>query len=100
MTSPNANGWYISPVVVHFTCADALSGIPTGTCPSDQFLSSDGGAVSSIAQTVADAAGNTSAASNVLTVKIDTTRPTLSAAATTQPNASGWYSAPVTIHFT
>jgi hypothetical protein len=69
------NGWYVSDVTVHFTCADALSG--AGVCPADQVLSTEGLAVSSTAQTVMDAAGNTSDLSNVVTVKIDKTAPTV-----------------------
>jgi hypothetical protein len=76
-TAPNANGWYNGDVVVHFTCSDGRSGIPAGACPSDQLLSSDGLAVASTAETVTDAAGNTSAPSNVVTVSIDKTPPTL-----------------------
>ncbi|MDE3089878.1 MAG: hypothetical protein KGJ80_10910, partial [Chloroflexota bacterium] len=65
-TSPNAAGWYNTDVIVHFTCTDNVggSGIPSGNCPSDQTLSNEGAAVPSTAQTVTDAAGNTSALSN------------------------------------
>jgi outer membrane protein assembly factor BamB len=69
-TAPNANGWYSGSVVVHFTCTDGGSGIPAGTCPPDQILSGVSTAISSTAQTVTDAAGNVSAPSNVVTVKI------------------------------
>ncbi len=68
-TSSNANGWYAGPVTVHFTCSDAGSGIPAGTCPADQMLSGIG-TVSSTPQTVTDLAGNVSAPSNLVTVKI------------------------------
>jgi len=74
-TPPTANGWYTANVTVHFTCTDALSGIAAGAYPADQLLSSEGSAVSSTAQTVADVAGNTSAPSNVVTVKLDKTAP-------------------------
>lgn len=67
---PNANGWYSGPVIVRFTCADAGSGIPSSACPADQILTSIGSSVSSTAETVTDAAGNVSAPSNVVTVKI------------------------------
>ena len=97
-TQPNTNGWYNSDVTVHFTCADGLSGVTS--CPLDETLSSEGDAVSSTAQTITDLAGNSSAASNVVTVKIDKTAPTISAAATTQPNAGGWYKSDVTVRFT
>src|SRR5205823_4804413 len=64
-TSPNANGWYNHDVTVHFDCNDALSGVASGACASDQVLSSEGAAVASTAKTVSDAAGNVSAPSNV-----------------------------------
>jgi hypothetical protein len=76
-SSPNGSGWYAGDVTVHFTCSDAGSGIPAGACPADQILTGEGAAVSSAAETVVDAAGNTSAASNVVTVKIDRTDPTV-----------------------
>jgi polyvinyl alcohol dehydrogenase (cytochrome) len=69
-TVPNSNGWYSANVVVHFTCTDVGSGVPAGACPPDQVLSGIGTAISSTAETVTDAAGNVSAPSNVVTVKI------------------------------
>jgi polyvinyl alcohol dehydrogenase (cytochrome) len=69
-TPPNANGWYSGNVVVRFTCADSGSGIPPGACPADQTLSGIGTSISSTPETVTDAAGNVSAPSNVVTVKI------------------------------
>ena len=76
-SAPNANGWYRNDVSVFFNCGDALSGLAQ-PCPTAQLLSQEGTAVSSIAQTVSDVAGNLSAASNVVTVKIDKTAPVLS----------------------
>jgi hypothetical protein len=72
-TASNANGWYNSNVTVQFTCNDNLSGVVS--CPVDEILSSEGSAVSSTAQTITDQAGNSSAASNVVTVQIDKTAP-------------------------
>lgn len=75
-TAPNGtNSWYKGNVTVAFTCADSLSLIDT--CPANQVLSSEGAAVQSSALTATDNAGNVSNASNVLTVKIDKTAPTL-----------------------
>jgi len=76
-TDPNPSGWYKVDVTVRFTCNDALSGIPADACPLDQILSAEGAAVASTAQTVADAAGNTSPDSNVVTVNIDKTAPAI-----------------------
>jgi HYR domain len=101
-TSPNGfvAPWYHSNVTVHFTCTDSGSGIPTETCPADQTLSDEGTSISSTAQTVKDEAGNTSDASNVVTVGIDKTLPTIAAAPTTQPNKFGWYNSNVVLGFT
>jgi hypothetical protein len=95
-----SNGWYTSDVTVHFTCADALSGVADGACPADQLLNSEGDSVSSTAKTVADNAGNVSDLSNVVTVKIDKTRPTITASANPGPNANGWNKGSVTVSFT
>ena len=92
-TQPDANGFYYGPVVVHFTCSDTGSGIPAGACPPDQTLTDVGLAVSSTPETVTDAAGNVSAPSNVVTVKIvnptglcELTRPDVQARAATGPS--------------
>jgi hypothetical protein len=93
-SQPNATGWYNANVTVHFTCADSLSGIPTGTCPADQVLSTEGSAVSSTARTVTDAAGNTSASSNVIGVAIDKTAPSVSVTGVTNGGTSTLGSVP------
>jgi trimeric autotransporter adhesin len=95
-SSPNTNGWYNSDVTIAFSCADTLSGVVS--CPSSQTLTEEGAAISSTAQSVTDLAGN-SATSNIVTAKIDTTAPTISAAATTNPNANAWYNSDVTVAF-
>ena len=98
-TSPNAAGWYKTDLTVQFPCEDSLSGISSGACPADQTLSAEGNAVSSAPQIVTDNAGNTSSPSNIVTVSIDKTAPTLApvvapnpvnlnAPATASPNAT------------
>ena len=44
--------------------------------------------------------GNVSSFSSTLSVTIDTAAPTVSAAATTGPNANGWYNSNVSVAFT
>lgn len=98
-TSPNGNnGWYTSPVTVHWTYSDALSGIPDGNAPSDTTLSSDGGN-QSVSGTATDAADN-STTKTVDGINIDQTAPTITGAAATPPNGNGWYKGDVTIQWT
>ncbi|GAB3346064.1 PxKF domain-containing protein [Lysobacter tyrosinilyticus] len=73
-TAPNAAGWYKSDVAVGYSCSDAASGVVA--CPAAQVLGGEGNAIASAPRSVTDAAGN-SATSNVVTVKIDRTAPTL-----------------------
>ena len=82
--APNGDGWNNTDVTVSFTCTDDLSGIPDGACPADQVLSTEGTGISSTAETVTDAAGNTSDLSNVVTVNIDKTAPTVNVTGVTE----------------
>ena len=75
-TAANAAGWHKAGVSVAFACSDALSG--GVACPAAQWLDAEGTSAST-ARTVTDAAGN-SATSNVVTVRIDRTAPTLAPA--------------------
>ncbi len=93
--TPNSNGWNNTNVTVTFTCNDTLSGVAFCSPPSTLGQ----GAGQSVTGTDLDEAGN-SAASTVSGINVDQTPPTLSGAATTAPNASGWYNHAVTIHWT
>jgi hypothetical protein len=95
-SSPNANGWYKSDVTVTFTCNDDLSGI--STCTNPITLNADG-ANQSATGTATDLASNSTSTTNS-GINIDKTAPTISGAATTTPNANGWYSGNVVIHWT
>jgi hypothetical protein len=97
--SANANGWNNSPVTVSFSCADATSGIAAaGGCSGPTTLSNEG-AGQSMNGSAVDNAGNMAGAT-VDTINIDLTAPTITGAATTSPNANGWYNGNVTIHWT
>ena len=99
-TQPNNFGWYTTPVSVQYTCDDATSGVwvEEHPCPDDQVLSDEGRDVTSASETIVDRAGN-GATSNVVRVDIDLTPPTITAAATPQPNIFGWYRDDVLVHF-
>jgi hypothetical protein len=93
--APNANGWYNAPVNVTFTGSDATSGI--ASCTTATYGGPDS-AGASVTGTCTDVAGNTSAPST-FSLKYDSTAPTVTAAASRQPDANGWYTHPVTITF-
>ncbi len=91
----NPHGWYAGDVTVSYSCDDALSGI--ADCTSPVTLAE--GAAQNAKGTATDAAGN----HDVVTVgpiNVDKTAPTLSGAATTEPNPAGWYTDDVTIRWT
>src|SRR5262249_5926267 len=88
-------GWYNAGVTVLFTTADNLSGVDSFTGP----VTLHEGADQSVTGTVTDKAGN-SASATVVGINIDETVPTIAGAVTTVPNAAGWYSGDVTVHWT
>ena len=67
------NGWYTGTVRVHFTCADALSGV--GVCPEDVTVTSNG-ADQTVTRSATDVAGN-GAAATVAGITIDNENPTV-----------------------
>jgi hypothetical protein len=101
-TSDGQNGWYVSDITVSFTCADEAdgSGLATNTV-AGATLGADGAnqAVTNSGQ-CSDNAGNGAAPVTVSGLNLDKTPPSISAAATSAPNANGWYNNDVVIHFT
>jgi hypothetical protein len=95
----NADGWNNDTVMVHFNAVDDTdgSGVDPSTVTANQTISAEtsGTVVKGSAE---DMAGNVGA--DEVTVKLDKTAPTISGAATSSPNANGWYNGPVTVHFT
>jgi hypothetical protein len=105
-TSDAPLGWVNGARTVHLTATDNLSGVDTtyytvdgGAQASGSTVTVSGEGVHTIKFWSVDKAGNTEAAQTAL-VHVDTTAPTITGAATTQPDSSGWYTKPVTIHFT
>jgi hypothetical protein len=91
----NADGWNSTDVVVHFICADALSGV--ASCTSDQTTTTEGSAVA-VTGTVVDNAGNS--ATDPVSLKIDKTKPTINVTLDRPANADHWYNANVTATYT
>lgn len=87
-SSPNANGWYRSNVIVHWTCTDALSGI--ASCPTDGTIAGEGAGLHASAS-ARDVAGNVTTTTSQA-VNIDRTPPLTSAAAPV-----GWSKTAVTV---
>jgi large repetitive protein len=98
-TSPNGNGWYNGNVTVHWTATDATSGVDGGTLPADTTVTGEGADLTAGPVSVTDLAGNTATAS-VPHLRIDRSAPSITGAATTGPNANGWYNQDVAIHWT
>jgi len=94
----NANGWHKANVAILASCSDPTPGSGIASCPSVASVTSEGSTVVP-SQTVQDNAGN-SGSSNTLTIQLDKTAPAIVAAATTPPNANGWYSGNVVVHYT
>jgi len=92
---PNANGWYNAPVTVTFAGTDATSGI--ASCQHVVYSGPDSGAAS-VSGTCSDVAGNVSDPFS-LTIKYDSTAPSVSAAPARPPDANGWFNHPVAIAF-
>jgi hypothetical protein len=92
---PNTNGWNNGNVTVSFSCDDGLSGIDI--CPAAQTLGE--GANQSASGSAVDNAGNTASA-GVSGINVDMTPPSLSGAATHDPNGEGWYSGDVAVQWT
>ena len=95
-TPDGTNGWYVSPVTVHFACSDALSGLASA-CPADVILSGDGSG-QSVSGTITDAAGN-SASASVTGINIDLTAPEITGSKAPEPNNDGWNNGDVIVSF-
>lgn len=67
--APGTTGTYTAAVTLHFTCADALSGIATTNgCPADRVVNTNG--TTTVTGTATDAAGNTATTSITVTLSL------------------------------
>jgi hypothetical protein len=94
--APNAHGWNNTSVDVTFVCSDADSGLNGIVgCGPNATVSSEG-ANQQVQGDTQDVAGNANS-TTVDDINIDKTPPTLTGAATTDPNGVGWYNGDVKI---
>jgi hypothetical protein len=93
--TPNAAGWYSTPPVIHYTCADETSTI--STCPADTPITVDG-AAQKVTGTAYDKAGNTATAA--VELNLDRGTPVITATVVGDANTDGWYTVPPTVRFT
>ena len=92
---PDSNRWYTKPVSFSFTGDDGGSGV--ASCTSGTYSGPDGGNVT-VSGSCTDNAGNTGSTS--LTIKYDSTPPTVTGTPARQPDANGWYNHAVDVAFT
>jgi hypothetical protein len=94
----NADGWNSTDVTVRFTAVDDSdgSGVDPTTITPDQSVTAETAGTRVDGQ-AKDMAGNLG--TDAVVVKLDKTAPSVSGAATNDPNASGWYNGPVTVRF-
>ena len=90
------NGWYTSNVQVSWTVTDPESAITSSTGCTTTNITTD--TTGTTLTCTATSAGGTSTQSVI--IKRDVTPPTINGAATTSPNANGWYNADVTVKYT
>ncbi len=96
------SGWYLGPVTVEVSGADATSGLAALTLDGQPYLGPrEYAAEGATAYTFSarDAAGNLSAAGSA-TVRIDATAPALDLAVAGTPGRNGWFVSPVTVTLT
>jgi hypothetical protein len=92
---PDADGWYTRPVDVRFSGSDGASGV-AGCSGGGTYNGPDSAGVT-LSGTCTDNAGNS--ASSSMTIKYDSTAPTVTATPARAPDVNGWYNHPVEVAF-
>jgi hypothetical protein len=88
------NGWYTSDVAIAWTVTDPESAATATACGAQNVTSDTAGVTFTCSAT--SAGGSTS---NSVTVKRDTTAPTITASAAPAPNGNGWNNTIVTVSY-
>jgi hypothetical protein len=88
------NGWYTSNVAIAWTVTDPESTPTTTACGAQNVTSDTAGVTFTCSAT--SAGGSTSSS---VTVKRDTTAPTITASAVPAPNGNGWNNTNVTVSY-
>src|SRR6185503_20066134 len=97
LTAANAHGWNNTPVQVHISAHDDLSGL---IAPLDEVVNvTTEGANQKVDFSVVDKAGN-GVARELTGINIDVTKPTITAHRNGTANANGWYKGSVVVSFT
>ena len=91
----NAAGWYTAPLTVSFAATDATSTVDS--CDAAKGYSGPDIGSTTVTGACRDKAGNSDA--DGFALKYDATAPVASATPSRQPNAAGWYRAPLTVSF-
>lgn len=96
-----SNGWHVSAPTVTFSCSDTGSGLESCLANGDSSGSvtlGENANVQTVTGTATDNAGNVS--QDLVSLRVDLSNPTISAAADRPANPIGWYAAPVQVSFT
>jgi hypothetical protein len=92
--SPNAAGWYRSPLSVTWSGSDT-GGSGIASCRPQLDFSGPDTTGTTVSGSCTDRAGNSS--SDGVLLKYDSTPPSTQAAPTPAPNANGWFNGPVSV---
>jgi hypothetical protein len=92
--SPNAAGWYRSPLSVTWSGSDT-GGSGIASCRPQLDFSGPDTTGTTVSGSCADRAGNSS--SDGVLLKYDSTPPSTQAAPTPAPNANGWFNGPLSV---
>jgi lysophospholipase L1-like esterase len=95
-TAPNENGWFNQAPTIDWVATETGYSEGPATTPAPTTADQEGEHTYTSSQSC-DPSGN--CATGQLTVKLDTTAPSITPTYSSQPNSSGWFNQPVTVSF-